>query len=334
MASTWDMFVTNVIKYLICLVTIAVLMSMSSDLDVRSLVLKKSRLKFPNDSEHIYHKQIGRRNDRVRSFARISYDNITFALLKWSILISLAQTGFLIILLMQYGSDPMKSNPYFGPSIDILIQFGAKDADLIIENEEYWRLLSAIMLHAGVYHLIGNIALQILISGHLEHTWGVIIYFAIYFSCGVVGYMFSCCFLYNAVSVGSSGSIMGLLASWFFDLAFSLQKARAVGDSERVGGQRESVMLYSILAAVLITLASSWSSGVDWASHAGGCLYGMIWACFLFPKKSSKNESSIVLLSASPIASDFENKRIIIRIISASLLLLIPALLLLHMITS
>jgi membrane associated rhomboid family serine protease len=94
----------------------------------------------------------------------IAIDNAVFALVRWSVLISLAQIFVLVALVVQYGTAPLENNPYFGPSVNVLIQFGAKDGELIIKDEEYWRLLSAIILHAGVYHLLSKIALQLLMS--------------------------------------------------------------------------------------------------------------------------------------------------------------------------
>ena len=295
---------------------------------VHIFVVKKDRFELLIDPQFNDLNKFGCRDDRFVVFMWIAIDNAVFALVRWSVLISLAQIFVLVALVVQYGTAPLENNPYFGPSVNVLIQFGAKDGELIIKDEEYWRLLSAIILHAGVYHLLGNIALQLLISGYLEHSWGVTRYFAIYFTCGIVGYMFSCCFLYDSVSVGSSGSIMGLLASWLFDILFALQKVRSSGESYKIGGQHVSVMLYSILTALLLTLATSWSSGVDWASHAGGCLYGIVWACALSPQTSSKSEASIT----SPSISHSKEKSPIIRIVSATLLFLIPALLLFRMI--
>ena len=270
--------------------------------------------------------------DLLPNILHIIVDTTVFALFKWSILISLVQTVFLVILLIEFGTVPIEHNPYWGPSVNILIRFGAKDAELVARNGEYWRLLSAIMLHAGIYHLLGNISLQILISGYLEHSWGVCTFLSIYVSTGVVGYLFSCTFLYSSVSVGSSGSIMGLLASWLVDIIFSLKRMRFEGDSSPLAIRNQYIMLYSVAAAIILTLGTSWNSGVDWASHAGGCLYGSIWACAIFTDRPRK-ESTILPLGGIQGAEDrILSMRWTVRTTCVILLFAIPLALLISMI--
>ena len=261
----------------------------------------------------------------LTSIIHIVYDTIVFALVKWSIIISAAQVIFLGVLICVFGTVPVMNNPYWGPSVNVLIKYGAKDAELIMNNFEYWRLLSAIMLHAGVYHLLANISLQILISGYLEQTWGVIIFFGIYFTTGLVGYLCSCCFLYDSVSVGSSGSIMGLLASWLLDIVFSLQRLRAERNLRAGIINSQIIMLCSITTAILLTLASSWNSGVDWASHAGGCLYGALWACALFTDRPSTFKGNSDDIISNNLNSRVQCIRWTIKALSISLLFIIPS---------
>lgn len=254
------------------------------------------------------------------SFLKIIFDSVVFGLLRWSILISVAQVIFLTILLCQFKVSSRNENPYLGPSVDVLIRFGAKDSELIIQHMEYWRLLSAIMLHAGVYHLLSNVFLQLIISGFLEEKWGGKVYFAVYFSSGIVGYLFSCCFLYESISVGSSGSIMGLLSLWLVDMVFLFERTRSADTSEKI-------MFSSLAIVIIITLASGNNNGVDWASHSGGCLYGAVTSCVLNTKYS--NEESHLKLPS--IESKFRcpgiGKNLFrrnIHVISTVLLFLIP----------
>ena len=267
---------------------------------------------------------------------KFGFDIMIFALIKWSALISVGQVIILGALLLNFGSASINENPYFGPSILILITFGAKDAELIIEKYEYWRLLSAIMIHAGVYHLSTNITMQLLISGYLEHIWGARVFFIIYFSCGIVGYLCSCCFLYNSVSVGSSGSIMGLLASWLVDIFFNLQEMRSEETLDVLMIHSQRVMLYSVAAAIFLTLATSGNSGVDWASHAGGCIYGAIWACLLFQVRIKKGAITLEIIALSSPGEDKNRKSMLYqrmsKIFCTSLLLTMPVTLCAYMV--
>lgn len=275
----------------------------------------------------------GDADDLLPNLNQHVYNTIIYALFSWSLLISFAQIIFLVALLYNFGTVPIEYNPYLGPSISTLIRFGAKDAELIIKSKEYWRLISAIMLHAGVYHLLGNVTLQLIISGHLEHAWGIGTFATIYFSTGVVGYLSSCCCLYASVSVGSSGSIMGLLASWLVDIAFSLQKMRYERIVSAVTMRNQYIIFYSVMTAAAITLATSWNNGVDWASHAGGYLYGLIWGYVFFCDRQ-ENELAVLLPVDTLLGLD-SRKKVVLRMakmIAIILIFCIPIALIIFMI--
>ena len=96
---------------------------------------------------------------------------------------------------------------------------------------------------------------------------------------------------------------MGLLASWLVDIFFNLQEMRSEETLDVLMIQSQRVMLYSVAAAIFLTLATSGNSGVDWASHAGGCIYGVIWACVLFPVRVKK---AAITLKIIPLSSTRE----------------------------
>ncbi len=54
--------------------------------------------------------------------------------------------------------EPMSENPTLGPSAQVLIKLGAKDTDLIVNNGEYYRLVTAMFLHAGLVHWVIELA--------------------------------------------------------------------------------------------------------------------------------------------------------------------------------
>ncbi len=59
------------------------------------------------------------------------------------------------------GWAPSSENPAIGPPVYSMVRYGAKEAALIVYKKEWWRLLSSTMLHAGVWHLIPNVAIQV-----------------------------------------------------------------------------------------------------------------------------------------------------------------------------
>ena len=98
-----------------------------------------------------------------------------------SIIFSFVQTCVLIAMMAQCGVAPMRINPMIGPYPDALSYWGAKNAVLIIEDGEWWRLQSPILLHAGVLHLVGNVGVQIETGVFFEKEWGSPIWLAVYY---------------------------------------------------------------------------------------------------------------------------------------------------------
>jgi len=127
-----------------------------------------------------------------------------------SILFSLVQIIVLVVMMMQCGVAPININYMIGPYPDALSDWGGKNAINILEDGEWWRLLTPILLHAGVIHLLCNIAVQLETGAFFEREWGSRNWIIIYLTSAVGSTVLSVIFMPDAVSVGSSGAVMGL----------------------------------------------------------------------------------------------------------------------------
>jgi membrane associated rhomboid family serine protease len=135
---------------------------------------------------------------------------------KWgylSILFSVAQTLVLAIMMIQCGVAPFQINPMIGPYPDALSDWGGKNAVNILDDGEWWRLITPIMLHAGVIHLFCNIAVQLDTGAFFEREWGSVNWLIIYLSSAVGSSILSVIFMPDSISVGSSGAVMGLFGA-------------------------------------------------------------------------------------------------------------------------
>ena len=47
-------------------------------------------------------------------------------------------------------------SPMLGPYPDALSEWGGKNSPMIVEDGQWWRLLTPILLHAGLIHLAGE----------------------------------------------------------------------------------------------------------------------------------------------------------------------------------
>ena len=91
-------------------------------------------------------------------------------------------------------------------------------------HKQWWRLISPMALHAGVFHILCNISIQLRVGGYLNLVYGHTKWLTIYILSGIFGELLSCCVMVNSVGVGSSGAIMGILASWVVWIVFRWKK--------------------------------------------------------------------------------------------------------------
>jgi len=121
----------------------------------------------------------------------------------FSIFFSLIQTLVLIAMMIKCSVAPFRINPMIGPYPDGLDYWGAKNAYKIINDGESWRLLSPILLHGGVIHLLSNITVQLDTCAFWEKEWGSACWIVIYLTSGLGSSILSVLFKPNNISVGS-----------------------------------------------------------------------------------------------------------------------------------
>lgn len=119
-------------------------------------------------------------------------------------------------------------NPMIGPSGQTLIAMGAKVTDLIIEDEEWWRLIAPVVLHAGVIHLVLNMLFVLWFGGPLERAFGFCRVASIYIISGISGNLLSALFLPNVATVGASGACYGLIGATWADFFLNCSYYRGI----------------------------------------------------------------------------------------------------------
>ena len=92
---------------------------------------------------------------------------------------------------------------------------GAMITEVVLRDGQYYRLFTAMFLHADPQHLINNMLMLALGGAIVEHYTGHAFYFFLYMLSGLFGNMISMAYeIQNRlswVSVGASGAIMGLV---------------------------------------------------------------------------------------------------------------------------
>lgn len=120
--------------------------------------------------------------------------------------------------LNEWEAEPWAENPSWGPSVEILIEAGAKRTDLIVDNGDWWRLISPMFLHAGVVHFLFNMLGFLQVGTMVERVFGWWRVALIYLVAGIFGTIVSAIFVPLQVMVGASGAIFGVFGALWADL--------------------------------------------------------------------------------------------------------------------
>jgi membrane associated rhomboid family serine protease len=108
-----------------------------------------------------------------------------------------------------------------GPSSASLVEMGAKDSRLIVQEGQAWRVLSAMFLHAGLIHFTLNMLALWFIGKAIEQCHGFFASMLLFVAPGIGGTILSAIFLPNFISVGASGGIFGLIGACLADICMN-----------------------------------------------------------------------------------------------------------------
>ena len=148
-----------------------------------------------------------------------------------------------------------------------LIQEGAISR-FAIEQGEYWRLLTAGFLHAGFFHLFFNMFSLYILGGMLEPAIGRLRFGLIYFVSLLAGSFGALLVEPDALTVGASGAIFGLMGA-----AVVVLRNRGIG-------LMESGLGIWIGLNLAITFAPGLNISIG--GHIGGLVGGGLAALILF----------------------------------------------------
>lgn len=156
-----------------------------------------------------------------------------------------------------------------------LIEFGAKYNPAIIENGEWWRIITSMFLHIGVLHLMMNMLAVFYLGTVVERIYGSFRFFIIYFLAGIGGGLASFAFTTN-VSAGASGALFGLFGALLFFGCIH----------KRIFFQTMGMNLLIIIGINIVFGLSV--PQVDNGAHMGGLITGFIASAILYlPKKKN-----------------------------------------------
>jgi membrane associated rhomboid family serine protease len=131
-----------------------------------------------------------------------------------------------------------------------------------VADGEYYRLLTAAFLHAGLLHLTFNMFALATVGPMLESALGRVRFSALYVLSALGGSVLS--FLLSSplqFGVGASGAIFGLFGAYYVVV-------------RRMGGETRSIVTLLVINLVITFTVPN----IDWRAHLGGFAIGAVLA--------------------------------------------------------
>jgi len=178
-----------------------------------------------------------------------------------TMLILLINTGLYLATILR--TQQQGGGGFGDPSMQTLVDFGAKYAPYIFYRGEWWRLITAGYLHGGLLHIGMNLWVLFDLGPQVNQAFGTARFLTIYTVSSVTGYLAS---LYwsPAVSIGASAGLVGLIGAM---IVLGTLHRSALGAALR--RQYIQWMIYLVIFGLVIP-------NVDNAAHFGGFAGGFV----------------------------------------------------------
>ncbi len=124
---------------------------------------------------------------------------------------------------------------------------------------EYYRLFTAMFLHASIIHIAGNMIALLIVGPAVEAMLGRSRFLALYLIAGLGGSV--CSYLLGQATefgVGASGAIFGVMGAYV------------------VLARRRRVPMGPVVALIAINLAIGFTGNIDYRAHIGGLAVGAL----------------------------------------------------------
>ncbi len=187
---------------------------------------------------------------------------------------------------------------FSGDSETLLQKFAFTPA--MVADGKFYPLVTAMFLHANIFHLAGNLFFLYIFGDNLEERYGVTAYLLLYFGCGVAAGALSCLFSTASTPelphIGASGAISGVLGAYLV----SFPRTRIL-----MGIPFIRILPLVVRAPVWIFLGfwvlfnfMGWSEqealdlhNVDYVAHLAGFVAGLAWGGLLVIMRQARLEA-------------------------------------------
>ncbi len=144
----------------------------------------------------------------------------------------------------------------FGTNLSFVDRY-ADEPDLVHFQHQYYRAFTAMWLHANFLHIFFNMVALLIVGPAVEVLLGKARFLALYLIAGLGGSVGS--YLlgpHNALGVGASGAIMGVLGAYV------------------VVGIRRHLPVAPVVGLLVLNFLIGFTGNIDWRAHLGGLVTG------------------------------------------------------------
>jgi rhomboid protease GluP len=151
--------------------------------------------------------------------------------------------------------------------------WGELSLEQVTVGREYWRIITAMFLHANINHIFNNMLLLFFLGAMIEKEIGHVRYIFLYFLSGIGGNCFSLLIKAitndSAASIGASGAVFGLVGVLLAIVLFS-------------GRKLPDVTPVRVLLMIILSLYTGLTGqNIDNSGHVGGLLTGFLAGTFM-----------------------------------------------------
>ena len=179
---------------------------------------------------------------------------------------------------------------FVSPTAEQLLHWGANNPQAILADGQWWRIVTAMFVHVGIWHLASNMWCLWnlgLLGEPLLGAWGV---FCAYLLSGAAGNLLSmgvsqAFHSTDAVGVGASGAVFGLAGV----LIILLKSPRLPIPPKELASLRRYVIYFAAINFVIGfgTMVVPVGVRIDNMAHLGGFLGGFLFSLPLVPQLGS-----------------------------------------------
>lgn len=162
---------------------------------------------------------------------------------------------------------------------DFFYRYGAMYVPDVLNNGQWYRVITHMFMHADIYHLGGNMIMLWTVGYTYEKRCGSIKFLIIYMVGGLGATLASALYEIKigeyAVGIGASGATMAIFA---FAMIIIVKESFR----NKENGMRELVKVLILLGLMVF---GNMSEGIDWMAHLGGAVTGLVLGILLYRSK-------------------------------------------------